>query len=77
MSAKNENQEVPAPNESGIDGNYERRNDDSSTQQTVSNPKDAAADQEPPQGSHGPILRRKVLGERGHGPVVHPKRTQE
>lgn len=30
-------------------------------------------DQQPPQGPHGPILRRKVLGERGHGPVVHPK----
>lgn len=23
------------------------------------------------QGEHGPILRKKMLGERGHGPVVH------
>lgn len=25
----------------------------------------------PAQGPHGPILRKKMLGERGHGPVVH------
>lgn len=28
---------------------------------------------EPAQGPHGPILRPGRLGERGHGPVVHPK----
>ena len=25
----------------------------------------------------GPVLRKKMLGERGHGPVVHPQRHQE
>lgn len=27
--------------------------------------------------SFGPVLRKKMLGERGHGPVVHPQRHQE
>ncbi|PVI03106.1 glycosyltransferase family 8 protein [Periconia macrospinosa] len=31
---------------------------------------DSDKKQEPEQGPHGPILRKKVLGERGHGPVV-------
>ncbi|EOA89218.1 hypothetical protein ACJQWK_09191 [Exserohilum turcicum] len=26
------------------------------------------------QGSHGPILRKPMLGEKGHGPVVHARR---
>lgn len=30
------------------------------------------SEQEPPQGGHGPVLRKKMLGERGHGPVVRP-----
>ena len=25
----------------------------------------------------GPVLRKKMLGEKGHGPVVHPQRHQE
>ncbi|CAG8982969.1 hypothetical protein HYALB_00003548 [Hymenoscyphus albidus] len=33
---------------------------------------DQSNHEEPAQGPHGPILRPKVLGERGHGPVVHP-----
>ncbi|TVY81419.1 Molybdopterin synthase catalytic subunit [Lachnellula suecica] len=30
-------------------------------------------EEEPARGPQGPILRRPRVGERGHGPVVHPK----
>lgn len=31
----------------------------------------------PAQGPHGPILRPARLGERGHGPVVHPSNVEK
>lgn len=64
----------------GKDGGVWRANRDGATGSRVADPVELhpgdnieSPHEKPAMGPHGPIIRARRPGERGHGPVVHPK----